>query len=68
MLAAVEALRESQPAQIVIAVPAAPESTWREFAGLVDDLVCATMPHPFLAVGESYWAFSQALFSLWDAS
>jgi erythromycin esterase-like protein/predicted phosphoribosyltransferase len=59
MLAAVEALRESQPAQIVIAVPAAPESTWREFAGLVDDFVCATMPHPFLAVGESYWDFSQ---------
>jgi erythromycin esterase-like protein/predicted phosphoribosyltransferase len=59
MLAAVEALRESQPAQIVIAVPAAPESTWREFAGLVDDVVWATMPHPFLAVGESYWDFSQ---------
>ena len=59
MLAAVEALRESQPAQIVIAVPAAPESTWREFAGLVDDVVCATMRHPFLAVGESYWDFSQ---------
>ncbi|MGZ4513670.1 MAG: erythromycin esterase family protein [Mycobacterium sp.] len=59
MLAAVQALRESEPAQIVIAVPAASESTWREFAGLVDDVVCATMPHPFLAVGESYWDFSQ---------
>ena len=59
MLAAVQALRESEPAQIVIAVPAAPESTWREFAGLVDDVVCASMPHPFLAVGETYWDFSQ---------
>src|SRR6202158_1272022 len=59
MLAAVQALRERDPAQIVIAVPAAPESTWREFAGLVDDVVCASMPHPFLAVGESYWDFSQ---------
>lgn len=59
MLAAVQALRESEPAQIVIALPAAPESTWREFAGLVDDVVCATMPRPFLAVGESYWDFSQ---------
>jgi erythromycin esterase-like protein/predicted phosphoribosyltransferase len=59
MLAAVQALREREPAQIVIAVPAAPESTWREFAGLVDDVVCASMPHPFLAVGESYWDFSQ---------
>ena len=37
MFAAVQALREAQPAEIVIAVPAAPESTVREFAGLVDD-------------------------------
>jgi erythromycin esterase-like protein len=59
MLAAVQALREREPAEIVIAVPAAPESTWREFAGLVEDVVCASMPHPFLAVGESYWDFSQ---------
>jgi erythromycin esterase-like protein/predicted phosphoribosyltransferase len=59
MLAAVQALREQEPARIVIAVPAASETTWREFAGLVDDMVCASMPHPFLAVGESYWEFSQ---------
>ncbi|BBY62215.1 erythromycin esterase family protein [Mycolicibacterium helvum] len=59
MLAAVQALRESEPAEIVIAVPAAPESTCREFAGLVDDVVCASMPTPFLAVGESFWDFSQ---------
>jgi len=59
MFAAVQALRENQPAQIVIAVPAAPESTCREFAGLVDDVVCATMPTPFLAVGESFWDFRQ---------
>ena len=59
MFAAVQALREAQPAQIVIAVPAAPESTCREFAGLVDDVVCATMPTPFFAVGESFWDFRQ---------
>ncbi|HTY27041.1 MAG TPA: erythromycin esterase family protein [Mycobacterium sp.] len=59
MLAAVQALRESEPAEIVIAVPAAPESTCREFAGIVDDVVCASMPTPFLAVGESFWDFSQ---------
>jgi erythromycin esterase-like protein len=55
----VQALREAEPAQIVIAVPAAPESTCREFAGLVDDMVCASMPTPFLAVGASFWDFSQ---------
>lgn len=59
MFAAVQALREAEPAEIVIAVPAAPESTCREFAGLVDDMVCASMPTPFLAVGESFWDFRQ---------
>lgn len=59
MLAAVQALREAEPAHIVIAVPAAPESTCREFAGLVDDVVCASMPTPFHAVGESFWDFRQ---------
>jgi erythromycin esterase-like protein/predicted phosphoribosyltransferase len=59
MMAAVQALYESQPAGIVIAVPAAPESTCREFAGIVDDVVCASMPTPFLAVGESFWDFTQ---------
>jgi len=59
MLAAVQALREGKPAQVVIAVPAAPESTCREFAGLVDDVVVASMPTPFLAIGESFWDFSQ---------
>ena len=59
MLAAVQALRDCQPAEIVIAVPAAPESTCREFAGIVEDVVCASMPTPFLAVGESFWDFRQ---------
>jgi erythromycin esterase-like protein/predicted phosphoribosyltransferase len=59
MFAAVQALREAEPEQIVIAVPAAPESTCREFAGIVDDVVCATMPTPFFAVGESFWDFRQ---------
>ena len=59
MMAAIHALREMDPAEIVIAVPAAPESTCREFTAIVDDVVCASMPTPFLAVGESFWDFSQ---------
>ena len=59
MMAAVQALRDSQPAEIVVAVPAAPESTCREFAAIVEDMVCASMPTPFLAVGESFWDFTQ---------
>lgn len=59
MFAAVQALRDAEPAHIVIAVPAAPESTCREFAGLVDEMACASMPTPFLAVGASFWDFQQ---------
>lgn len=59
MLAAVLAIREQQPAHVVVAVPAAPESTCQEFAAMVDDFVCASMPTPFTAVGASYWDFTQ---------
>lgn len=59
MLAAVLAIRDHEPAHLVIAVPAAPESTLGEFSSMVDDVVCASMPTPFLAVGESYWDFTQ---------
>jgi predicted phosphoribosyltransferase len=59
MMAAIAALRESDPAAIVIAVPAAPESTYRQFAGTVDQVVCASMPTPFVAVGESFRDFRQ---------
>jgi predicted phosphoribosyltransferase len=59
MLAAVSALRRLGPAKIVVAVPAAPESTCRQLQAVVDEVVCATTPSPFLAVGESYWDFAQ---------
>ncbi|MDR3661340.1 MAG: erythromycin esterase family protein [Mycobacterium sp.] len=59
MFAAVQALREADPKEIVVAVPAASESSCRQFAGLADDVVCASMPAPFRAVGESFWDFSQ---------
>ncbi len=59
MLAAVLAIRDQEPAHLVIAVPAAPESTCREFAAMVDDVICASMPTPFTAVGASYWDFTQ---------
>jgi erythromycin esterase-like protein/predicted phosphoribosyltransferase len=59
MRAAIQALRQHRPARIVVAVPAAPESTCRELDALVDEVVCATTPLPFLAVGQSYWDFTQ---------
>src|SRR5882672_9022842 len=59
MRAAIQALRTLGPARIVVAVPAAPESTCRELAAEVDEVVCATTPSPFFAVGGSYWDFTQ---------
>jgi erythromycin esterase-like protein/predicted phosphoribosyltransferase len=59
MYAAIEALRRSEPSRIVVAVPAAPQSTCRELGAVAAEVVCATTPSPFLAVGQSYWDFTQ---------
>ncbi|UAK31401.1 erythromycin esterase family protein [Nocardia asteroides] len=59
MFAAVQSIAAGEPKRIVVAVPAAPESTCREFEALVDEMVCASMPSPFLAVGDSFWNFAQ---------
>lgn len=59
MRAAIEALRAEGPAQIVVAVPTAAAETCEELSGLVDDVVCASTPEPFLAVGLWYDDFSQ---------
>jgi erythromycin esterase-like protein/predicted phosphoribosyltransferase len=59
MRAAIAALDRSGARSIVVAVPAAPESTCEELKAHVDDVVCGTTPEPFFAVGESYWDFTQ---------
>jgi len=59
MLAAVRALRAAGPQSIVVAVPVGPESTCRELAQEADDVVCATMPPGFEAVGQVYADFHQ---------
>jgi predicted phosphoribosyltransferase len=59
MLAAVRALRAAEPQSIVVAVPVGPPSTCRELAQEADDLVCATMPPGFEAVGQVYEDFHQ---------
>ena len=59
MRAAVIALRQQQPARIIVAVPAAAESTCDEFRAEVDEIVCAITPEPFYAVGLWYEDFSQ---------
>src|SRR5688500_13823282 len=57
--AAVLALRQENPAHILIAVPVAAAVTCDEFRNLVDDIVCAETPSSFHAVGLWYEDFSQ---------
>jgi putative phosphoribosyl transferase len=59
MRAAVAALRQQQPAQIVVAVPIAAPETCDEFRAEVDKIICAVTPEPFYAVGLWYEDFSQ---------
>lgn len=59
MRAAVAALRQMQPARIVVAVPTGAARTCAEFAGEADEVVCASMPAPFYSVGQAYADFSQ---------
>jgi putative phosphoribosyl transferase len=59
MLAAVRAVRAAGPQSIVIAVPVGPQNTCRELAKEAEDVVCATMPRAFDAVGQVYRDFRQ---------
>ena len=59
MRAAVIALRQQQPARIVVAVPVGAASTCEEFRAETDETVCAITPEPFLAVGYWYEDFTQ---------
>ncbi|WP_329092806.1 MULTISPECIES: phosphoribosyltransferase [unclassified Streptosporangium] len=59
MRAALQALRRLRPARTVVAVPAAPESACQDLAAVVDEVVCATTPSHFFAVGQSYRDFTQ---------
>lgn len=59
MRAAVAALRQQNPARIVVAVPVAPPSTCRELQAEADDVVCLATPEPFSAVGLWYRDFTE---------
>ena len=59
MRAAVAALRQQQPAHIIIAIPVAARPTCDELRAEGEDLVCAATPEPFYAVGLWYEDFSQ---------
>jgi putative phosphoribosyl transferase len=57
--AAIRALRQMNPAVLVVATPVAPRSTCNRLRPEVDELVCLEMPEPFYGVGQFYDDFSE---------
>ena len=57
MRAAVKAVRQLQPAQVIVAVPVGAPSTCARLAREADDVVCVRQPDPFVAVGLWYRDF-----------
>jgi putative phosphoribosyl transferase len=58
MRAAVTAIRQQQPASIVVAVPVGASSTCQELADEADEVICLRSPEPFVAVGLWYRDFT----------
>lgn len=59
MRAAVEALRQKHPAELIVAVPVASSKTCQEFEAEADTVVCSETPHPFFSVSFGYTNFPQ---------
>lgn len=59
MRAAIEALSKHKPKSIIIAVPVAAYSTYKEMIPLVEKIVCPLKPIDFNAVGLGYKNFPQ---------
>jgi putative phosphoribosyl transferase len=59
MHAAVAAVRRSEPARVVVAVPVASPWAYDEFRREVDAIACVFTPEPFHAVGLWYQDFAQ---------
>ena len=59
MRAAVSALRQKEPAQIIVAVPVAPPSSCAKLEETVDEVICVQKPELFHAIGLWFEDFSQ---------
>jgi putative phosphoribosyl transferase len=59
MRAAVAAVRQLQPAWIVVAVPVAAPDAIAALRGEADEVVCPATPEPFLGIGRWYEDFAQ---------
>ena len=59
MRAAVQAIKQQDVAELVVAVPVGSQQACDELSPLVDRLICLEAPTPFYAVGEWYANFNQ---------
>jgi putative phosphoribosyl transferase len=59
MFAALQAVRASGPARVVVAVPVGPRSAYRRLQAETDEVVFAVMPDRFEAVGQVFADFHQ---------
>lgn len=59
MWAAIQVLRQAQPARLLVAVPVGAADTCAALRAEVDELVCLQEPSPFHAVGQWYRDFRQ---------
>jgi putative phosphoribosyl transferase len=55
----VAAIRRQQPARVVVAVPVGAASTCRKLQQAAEEVICATTPALFVAVGQAYRDFGQ---------
>lgn len=59
MRAAIQAVRQQQPARLVVAVPVAPTHTIAALKMEVDEVICPAMLEHFFSIGQWYEDFSQ---------
>ncbi|MDI1273743.1 phosphoribosyltransferase [Polaromonas sp.] len=59
MHAALLAIRQQEPAHLVMAVPVGAADSCQALQGVADEVVCVAMPEPFRAVGLWYRQFPQ---------
>jgi len=59
MAAAIQAVRQSNPGRVIVAAPVGAAETCVRLRALADEVVCASMPDYFQAVGLWYDRFDQ---------
>jgi len=59
MWAAVAAIRRQRPARVVVGVPVGAASTCQALEQAADEVICASTPALFVAVGQAYRDFGQ---------